>query len=974
MPTESGELELGPLKDDTRSDTRNEKFVGDHRQEFSLWAHNMALIAALAMIVLGVFGVLWARSPSYGCEVDGRAIAPELIRFGTSVKGALGRCVSPSSGNTDARAVRRRACCNPQGRSSKSANVGGSSFVGLYCVVAGVALLVFEHCCGLWMRGRGSFWYESRVSPHGVLFTAAGLPALGTYATCTAGVFTLSAGAAYSYAALRREAGDGGRERRVQQRKKASCLNDDKTMREYLNSLFLPDSSATTFWLIAYFGANIAIFANTLAVWVVAVQKVMEDLKKDKLNLDRCNECPLLADRQYTRWRDECHLNKILIKNGSLTSWAAPLAKAAGVSLNLNCALLILPVTKNVIIFVNRAASGSYRNAQRRSACFLRLFGSPSLARYLPFLNRNIEIHKLIAKTMAAEALVHVVCHFINYWQAPYFTRARFARLGWFGTPFLTGALILFAMFALFAAATDTLKRANFEIYFFAHHFFILFYAAMLLHGPTFYYWSLVPIALYACERYSRNARGAKPMVVSRVEWIAPVLAIHFCPLEDKGNFSHKLHEGMYVFLNCPHISQHEWHPFTISSARGDLITGSRVSLGSCEDVAPVTVSTKTGKHRTFYRHVSRTKKRRKKSKVPSSSENGDYEDMEEDELLDAGETVYHDYVSVHIKVQEPEDSNKTWTQKLKDYLDLMAPQEGIHSFHLTRRDERGDVHLGRYLGPDARPILRVDGPHAAPAMHYKHYGTVMICGAGIGMTPCASILTAMLKYRWRKNFKPEILHFYWVVAYGDVEAFKWFIMLIADLEHDLLKSRASGLVANRNYAEIHIFVTRAPIAVSRMALPISVVAKNNNEVLQTSAQILPPPPPPRIDNLIGAGWKSEDVRLKVPVEETHGPPRVFSAEHLFAEMQDPQTSSTRMGAVMVDAMNASNRFQDTWVWNGRPDWYHIFSKVKGQRQHRDIGVCFCGTPVIGNDLAAMCRHHSSASDDCIFTLHKEDF
>lgn len=53
------------------------------------------------------------------------------------------------------------------------------------------------------------------------------------------------------------------------------------------------------------------------------------------------------------------------------------------------------------------------------------------------------------------------------------------------------------------------------------------------------------------------------------------------------------------------------------------------------------------------------------------------------------------------------------------------------------------------------RPILRVDGPHSAPSEHYCNYNTCMIVGAGIGLTPCSSILTALLKYRWSKNFKP---------------------------------------------------------------------------------------------------------------------------------------------------------------------------------------------------------------------------
>jgi hypothetical protein len=35
--------------------------------------------------------------------------------------------------------------------------------------------------------------------------------------------------------------------------------------------------------------------------------------------------------------------------------------------------------------------------------------------------------------------------------------------------------------------------------------------------------------------------------------------------------------------------------------------------------------------------------------------------------------------------------------------------------------------------------------------------------GAGIGLTPCASVLRALTKYKWRKNFNPERVYFYWV-------------------------------------------------------------------------------------------------------------------------------------------------------------------------------------------------------------------
>lgn len=132
-----------------------------------------------------------------------------------------------------------------------------------------------------------------------------------------------------------------------------------------------------------------------------------------------------------------------------------------------------------------------------------------------------------------------------------------------------------------------------------------------------------------------------------------------------------------------------------------------------------------------------------------------DYTKLKPNELLDKHETGYNDYVSVHIKVHGLDSKvAKSWTRKLKEYFELMNPKKTF-PFYLTHRDERRDIIVGRQKGPDGQQILRVDGPHSAPAEHFANYGTVMLIGAGIGLTPCASILTSMLRYKWKKNYQP---------------------------------------------------------------------------------------------------------------------------------------------------------------------------------------------------------------------------
>lgn len=124
-----------------------------------------------------------------------------------------------------------------------------------------------------------------------------------------------------------------------------------------------------------------------------------------------------------------------------------------------------------------------------------------------------------------------------------------------------------------------------------------------------------------------------------------------------------------------------------------------------------------------------------------------DWRKLNPNEFLDKSETGYMDYVSVHVKVHGLDDPYaKTWTRKLKEYFESLSPA-GKFPFYFSTRDLRNEISIGRQYGPDNKTqIIRVDGPHSAPSEHYTNYGTVMIVGAGIGLTPCASILTALTK------------------------------------------------------------------------------------------------------------------------------------------------------------------------------------------------------------------------------------
>jgi hypothetical protein len=251
--------------------------------------------------------------------------------------------------------------------------------------------------------------------------------------------------------------------------------------------------------------------------------------------------------------------------------------------LNFNCSLIVYPIVKILLRRLNNIGVSFNNNKTANPTIFAKFFASP-VTRLIP-LSKNVDFHKLIAKVMGAFAAGHTIFHFFNYRSASEATLTIFKKWGWGGTAFFTGALICFSMFFIFTAASDTVRRAHYEIFFSAHHWFVVYFACLLMHGPVYWKWAFVPLSLYLIERVMQERRGDRPYYVNKVEWIDPVMAIQFRPVY-KQDFVFK--EGQYLYLNCPYINKNEWHPFTISSASSDLATGPRIALETGEEVREV--------------------------------------------------------------------------------------------------------------------------------------------------------------------------------------------------------------------------------------------------------------------------------------------------------------------------------------------------------------------------------------------------
>lgn len=165
---------------------------------------------------------------------------------------------------------------------------------------------------------------------------------------------------------------------------------------------------------------------------------------------------------------------------------------------------------------------------------------------------------------------------------------------------------------------------------------------------------------------------------------------------------------------------------------------------------------------------------------------------------------------------------------------------------------------------------------------------------------------------------------------------------MLTELSYELKKGKASNQIERRYYCEINIYVT----GVSKKPLELKPLFRAQRQLTSGT-------------NVTGTA-------------------PTFTADELYAKVLNPTVSSKgqieKMKSQHGDSQVGENRLQDIWIWNGRPNWDEVFCEMKEQRQHKDIGVCFCGAPVIGADLRSMCEKYSNAKEQCLFSLHKENF
>ncbi|CAL9698507.1 unnamed protein product [Knipowitschia caucasica] len=175
---------------------------------------------------------------------------------------------------------------------------------------------------------------------------------------------------------------------------------------------------------------------------------------------------------------------------GHALSWA----RAPAACLNFNCMLILLPVCRNLLSLLRGTIQCCSRTAARQ-------------------LDRNITFHKLVAYMIAFHTAVHIIAHLFNF---EFFMNAQLDQnrtllpfvLSEIGTndslPFinpirnnqtsqtvvlfttvagLTGVAITLALILIITSSTEVIRRSYFEVFWFTHHLFIIFFIGLVFHG-----------------------------------------------------------------------------------------------------------------------------------------------------------------------------------------------------------------------------------------------------------------------------------------------------------------------------------------------------------------------------------------------------------------------------------------------------------------------------------------------------------
>ncbi|KAL4647095.1 NADPH oxidase 4 [Arapaima gigas] len=417
------------------------------------------------------------------------------------------------------------------------------------------------------------------------------------------------------------------------------------------------------------------------------------------------------------------------------------LSRASAAVLNLNCCLVLLPMCRAVLAVLRGSQKVTSQRARR-------------------LLDKSKSFHVACGVAICIFSVVHVSAHLANVYsfslryseEFPSLNVARHKgedpRVIIFTTvPGVTGVVLVFILFFMFTASSYGIRVSSYEVFWYTHNLFIVFYVVLLVHVaggalkyqtnvedhppgclrpnatpaggsdsvcqaepqfqahfPQTWLWVSGPLCLYCAERLYRYVRSCGLVHVETV-------VLHPCRVVEvrmlKSGFTAR--PGQYIILNCPSVSSFESHPFTLTTCP----TGARAAFG------------------------------------------------------------------IHVRVVGD------WTERFAEQL---------------LSDDAADAEILPVVQRRRFPKMYVDGPFGSSSEDVFSYEVSLCVAGGIGVTPFASVLRALTE-DWQQ-YKLRRLYFVWVCR--ELGSFYWFAELLCNLHQKLWQENRP------DYLNIQLYLSQA--------------------------------------------------------------------------------------------------------------------------------------------------------------------
>ena len=449
-------------------------------------------------------------------------------------------------------------------------------------------------------------------------------------------------------------------------------------------------------------------------------------------------------------------------------------ARGAAHCLNLNCALILLPMCRLALTHIR---------------------GWNQIKQWVP-LDSSVLSHKRIGCVIAFWTAVHVGAHIGDFYKFSQPTTTPEAiytlmhgKLGmdtmddvpmdvwgrWTlvlqSRAAITGILMVVCMVVAYGCTLlQSRLPGGFNTFWYTHHLLLVMLALLMIHGTgnllepfESIYWVGVPLLLYGLPRLYRECRWfnqPRQVLEIRVKEGGQVVVLRLSkPAESRNWFFNKgrpqMKAGMYFNLNIPQLARYEWHPFSNTATPGDDF---------------------------IEFHIRKA---------------GDWTDrlcdMAHDLVVDDEEAVASDEEKQTRRTSDSSESRRSTTS-------IMSLEQANHDH---RRRRLGDSTKARCNIPLSLKVY-VEGPIGASSQGFEDHRIIVLCGAGVGATPMISVLKELLQNR--SSYRMQRTYFFW--AFRDVEALEWFASLLDDVFYTNNNTDGSSVVEGRDLFVLRLFLT----------------------------------------------------------------------------------------------------------------------------------------------------------------------